>query len=64
MPEQLNGTQPIHQEPCHHQIKETTIETLEESLRQAMLNSDISALDELIADDLVFTLPTGLVIDK
>lgn len=46
------------------QIKETTIETLEESLRQAMLISDILALDELIADDLVFTLPTGLVIDK
>ncbi len=45
-------------------MKETTIEALEENLRQAMLNSDILALDELIADDLVFTLPTGLVIDK
>lgn len=45
-------------------MTEMTIETLEENLRQAMLNSDISALDELIADDLVFTLPTGLVIDK
>lgn len=46
------------------QIKETTIEMLEESLRQAMLNSDVAVLDELIADDLIFTLPTGLVIDK
>ncbi|MBD1842697.1 nuclear transport factor 2 family protein [Cyanobacteria bacterium FACHB-63] len=45
-------------------MKETTIEALEEHLRQAMLNSDISTLDELIADDLLFTLPTGLVIDK
>jgi ketosteroid isomerase-like protein len=45
-------------------MTEMTIETLEESLRQAMLNSDLLALDELIADDLVFTLPTGLVIDK
>jgi ketosteroid isomerase-like protein len=41
-----------------------TIEALEEELRQAMLNSDISTLDELIADDLLFTLPTGLVLDK
>ncbi|MBW4579137.1 MAG: hypothetical protein KME42_06125 [Tildeniella nuda ZEHNDER 1965/U140] len=32
------------------QMKETTIETLEEHLRQAMLNSDISTLDELIVD--------------
>ncbi|NEQ29133.1 MAG: nuclear transport factor 2 family protein, partial [Microcoleus sp. SIO2G3] len=45
-------------------MKEMAIETLEESLRQAMLNSDVSALDDLIADDLVFTLPSGLVIDK
>lgn len=29
-----------------------------------MLISDVLALNELIADDLVFTLPTGLVIDK
>lgn len=45
-------------------MEEITIEVLEENLRQAMLNSDILALDELIADDLIFTLPTGLVIDK
>jgi ketosteroid isomerase-like protein len=46
------------------QTKETAIEALEERLRQALLDSDISTLDELIADDLLFTLPTGLVIDK
>ena len=37
---------------------------LEERLRQAMLSSDVAALDELIADDLVFTLPTGAVAGK
>lgn len=37
------------------------IAQLEEQLRQAMLSSDVAALDELIADDLVFTLPTGAV---
>jgi ketosteroid isomerase-like protein len=41
-----------------------TIETLEENLRQAMLASDVSALDELIADDLVWTMHTGLVVNK
>jgi ketosteroid isomerase-like protein len=41
-----------------------TIETLEETLRQAMLTSDVSALDELIADDLVWTMHTGLVVNK
>ena len=41
-----------------------TIETLEENLRQAMLTSDVSALDELIADDLVWTMHTGLVVNK
>ncbi len=45
-------------------MKTMTIETLEENLRQAMLTSDVSALDELIADDLVFTMHTGLMIDK
>jgi ketosteroid isomerase-like protein len=40
------------------------IETLEENLRQAMLTSDVSRLDELIADDLVWTMHTGLVVDK
>ncbi len=41
-----------------------TIERLEEKLRQAMLDSDVPILDELIADDLIFTMHTGLVVDK
>jgi ketosteroid isomerase-like protein len=41
-----------------------SIETLEEQLRQAMLNSDVPVLDELIAEDLIFTMHTGLVVDK
>jgi ketosteroid isomerase-like protein len=45
-------------------MEETLIEDLEEKLRQAMLASDIEALDELIADDLIFTMHTGLVINK
>ena len=40
------------------------IEALEETLRQAMLVSDVSTLNELIDDDLIFTLPDGSVIDK
>jgi ketosteroid isomerase-like protein len=40
------------------------IETLEDQLQQAMLTSDVVVLDELIADDLVFTMHTGLIIDK
>lgn len=42
----------------------TLIEQLEERLRQAMLQSDVSALEELIADDLVFTTHTGELLDK
>jgi ketosteroid isomerase-like protein len=41
-----------------------TIKTLEEKLRQAMLSSNVQILDELIADDLVFTMHTGLVVNK
>ncbi|MBD1909102.1 MULTISPECIES: nuclear transport factor 2 family protein [unclassified Leptolyngbya] len=41
-----------------------TIETLEEKLRQAMLTSDVAVLDELIADDLVWTMHTGFVGNK
>lgn len=41
-----------------------TIEALEEKLRNAMLASDVSVLDELIADDLVWTMHTGMVVDK
>ncbi|MBE9177785.1 nuclear transport factor 2 family protein [Oculatella sp. LEGE 06141] len=43
---------------------ETTIENLEEKLRQAMLTSDVPVLDELIADDLVWTMHTGQVVNK
>lgn len=40
------------------------IETLEEKLRQAMLSSNVVVLDELIADDLAFTVPDGTVASK
>jgi catechol 2,3-dioxygenase-like lactoylglutathione lyase family enzyme/ketosteroid isomerase-like protein len=43
----------------------SAIASSEEKLRQAMLDSDVLALDELIADDLIFTAPhTGHVVDK
>ena len=45
-------------------MKDIEIETLEENLQQAMLSSDVQVLDELIADDMVFTMHTGLVVDK
>jgi ketosteroid isomerase-like protein len=45
-------------------MEEMTIEILEEKLRQAMLDSDVQVLDELIADDLVFTMHTGQVVNK
>jgi len=45
-------------------MENRTIENLEEKLRHAMLTSDVSALDELIADDLVFTMHTGQVVNK
>lgn len=45
-------------------MENKTIENLEEKLRHAMLSSDVSILDELIADDLVWTMHTGQVVDK
>jgi ketosteroid isomerase-like protein len=42
----------------------TTIATLEEKLQRAMLASDVAVLDELIADDLVWTMHTGFVGNK
>jgi ketosteroid isomerase-like protein len=45
-------------------MEDITITTLEENLRQAMLHSDVAALDELISDDLVFTMHTGLMFTK
>jgi ketosteroid isomerase-like protein len=40
------------------------IEALEDKLQQAMLTSNMAVLNELIADDLVFTMHTGVLIDK
>jgi ketosteroid isomerase-like protein len=40
------------------------IAALEKKLQAAMLNSDVPILDELIADDLVLTMHTGLVVNK
>jgi ketosteroid isomerase-like protein len=45
-------------------MEQTTIERLEERLQHAMLTSDVAALDELIADDLVWTMHTGFVSNK
>lgn len=40
------------------------IELKEEELRLAMLNGDIDSLNKLIDDELVFSIPTGELIDK
>jgi hypothetical protein len=40
------------------------IEILEDKLQHAMLTSDVAILDELIADDLAFTMHTGVMLDK
>jgi len=45
-------------------INRQAISELEESLRQAMLASDLDSLDALIADDLLFTTQTGAVVGK
>ncbi|RQU99379.1 nuclear transport factor 2 family protein [Burkholderia cenocepacia] len=42
----------------------TVIEPSETALRAAMLANDVAALDALLDDDLVFTVPTGQVISK
>ena len=45
----------------------TTLEHIiekEESLLHAMLTSDVKVLDDLIADDLIFTDHTGRVVNK
>ncbi|AOJ33231.1 nuclear transport factor 2 family protein [Burkholderia metallica] len=42
----------------------TTIEPCEAALRAAMLANDVDALDALLDDDLVFTVPTGQIISK
>lgn len=40
------------------------IEPYETALRAAMLANDVDALDTLLDDDLVFTVPSGQVISK
>jgi ketosteroid isomerase-like protein len=45
-------------------MNNTTIDALEEKLQHAMLTSDVAVLDELIADDLVWTMHTGFVGNK
>ncbi|WP_175763906.1 nuclear transport factor 2 family protein [Burkholderia ambifaria] len=40
------------------------IEPYEAALRAAMLTNDVDALDALLDDDLIFTVPTGKVIAK
>ncbi|WP_375470029.1 nuclear transport factor 2 family protein [uncultured Nostoc sp.] len=40
------------------------LENLEVELREAMLRNDITALDRLLADEVIFTDPQGSVIDK
>ncbi|MCA8105284.1 nuclear transport factor 2 family protein [Burkholderia sp. BCCIQ04A] len=42
----------------------TVIEPAEAALRAAMLANDVEALDALLDDDLVFTVPTGQIISK
>lgn len=45
-------------------LSEQAVSDLEERLRHAMLASDADQLDALIADDLLFTTPTGAVVGK
>lgn len=45
-------------------MEESGILALEERLRQAMLGGNIKELDELIADDLIFTSPEGILVTK
>ena len=40
------------------------INALEDRLRDAMLKSDVAALDSLIADELIFTNPAGALLTK
>jgi ketosteroid isomerase-like protein len=45
-------------------MNDTPIERLEEKLQHAMLTSNVAVLNELIADDLVWTTHTGFVSNK
>lgn len=44
--------------------EESTIDTLEERLRSAMLTGDVQALDALLADDVTFIDHLGRRVDK
>ena len=46
------------------QTVEAQIEDAEDRLRTAMLNSDVSVLDELLAPDLIFTNHLGQLLGK
>lgn len=50
-------------QPLSSDLEKQIIE-VEEQLRLAMLTSDVATLDQLIADDLVFTNHLGQVISK
>lgn len=50
--------------PNAHNMDTTLIAALEHKLQQAMLASDVAVLDNLIADDLVWTMPSGFVSNK
>ena len=45
-------------------MKNEIIINLENELKNAMLNSDIKKLNELISDELVFVSPVGIVVTK
>lgn len=45
-------------------MNQQTIKQLETELQQAMLTSDVKKLDELISEELIFTIPTGQVANK
>ena len=47
-----------------NQSIEKQIEECEERLKQAMLQSDVSALDDLLAPDLIFTTHLGQLMTK
>ena len=47
-----------------HEIRVKEIQALEEQLKLAMLNSDITSLDELLACDLIFTNHLGQLMTK
>jgi hypothetical protein len=45
-------------------LNDQKVLAVEEQLRQAMKNSDVAILDQLLHEDLLFVLPSGQVITK